>query len=93
MTEPQPKQVIHDSRNGAKMTGHVALFWQHRGYGFIESPDAPGVKVFFHWRDMIDKNAVKVASVGDGVKFTFRMTDRGANAMDVILVQRNGGKA
>ena len=89
MGEAAQRTVVDDPRNGRHMTGTVSLWWAHRGYGFI-TPDGGEEKVFFHWQNMIDSRAVKIAKAGDKVKFTYRRTERGPAAMDVILTEGCG---
>lgn len=84
---PPPGTVVDDPRNGEHMTGIVTLWWGHRGYGFI-LPEGRNEKVFFHWKSLVDARAVKTAEVGDRVQFTYRRTDKGAAAMDVIIVAK-----
>jgi len=66
------------------MRGKVKWFNNSKGYGFIITED--NKEYFVHWRSIVTKspNEVKTLDQHDDVQFDILMTDKGAQAINII---------
>lgn len=66
--------------------GRVAKLFDHEGYGFIETPD--GQEVYFH-RNSVLNDGFGALQVGDEVRFSDEMGDKGLQASTVVPVGKH----
>ena len=65
--------------------GTVKWFNTAKGFGFLGRPDGPDV--FVHY-DSILTDRYKILRDGDEVEFDIRETDRGPQAMNVLVLRK-----
>lgn len=69
-----------------KYEGLVKWFNNDRGYGFVYEEALPEAEYFVHY-SAIEVSGYKTLTDGQKVSFALRMTDKGAQAVDVTPVE------
>lgn len=68
-----------------KTEGIVKWFNNDRGYGFVYEESLPEAEYFVHY-SAIDVSGYKTLTDGQRVTFSLRITDKGAQAVDVTPI-------
>jgi cold shock CspA family protein len=71
-----------------RMIGKIVRLHQHKGYGFISTPDLPFTKIFFHWSALI-QSTLNFVQLKPGMKVEFtpiKLEDKGYRANHVKVI-------
>lgn len=82
--QPMPTETITESKP-TRLTGSIRAL--KAGFGFIAADD--GEDYFFHWSAMDpDSKDFRMLSLRERVSFKVEQSDRGARAVEVVVIQR-----